>query len=128
MALPLEQVAQRSELDPITLVDPAGGACGVLEDTLRAKRLIETGGHELNSAHLSGFAYRTIREGASLLSAARWLAATRGYPALFVSVASPDADAMGAALAPCTPTMAPATVYGANLERSEYWNINTSEI
>jgi hypothetical protein len=89
---------------------------------------METGGREIFSAHLSGFAYRTIGEGASLLSAARRLARNEGHPALFVSVASPDADTIRAAVAPCVPTLATATVFGANLRASDYWNINTSEI
>jgi hypothetical protein len=128
LALPLENAAGRSEITPQALVNATGTACGVLEDTRRAKRLMETGGREIFSAHLSGFAYRTIGEGASLLSAARRLARNEGHPALFVSVASPDADAIRAAVAPCVPTLATATVFGANLRASDYWNINTSEI
>lgn len=128
LALPLETAALRSETEPCALANPADSACGVLEDTRRAKRLMETSGRELCSAHLSGFAYSNISDGAALLSAARGLAASRGYPALFVSVASPDAEAMQAALKPCKPTLATATIFGANLGAWHYWNINTSEI
>lgn len=128
MALPLEQAVLRSEIAPEPLMLAQGTACGVLEDTRRAKRLTEVGGRELVSAHLSAFAYREAQDGALLLRDACRRAAEQGFPALFASIASPDADAMLAALGPCKVTVAAATVYGANLGAHDRWNINTSEI
>ena len=48
---------ERSEMEPLWLMEPGGQACGRLEDTRRAKRLIADDGIEMRSAHLSCFAY-----------------------------------------------------------------------
>src|SRR5207253_2377216 len=53
----------RSEMAPVGLLLPDGGACGVLEDTRRAKRLLTRDGTELVSAHLSHFAYKSAGAG-----------------------------------------------------------------
>jgi hypothetical protein len=120
--------AERSETAPAWLMHPDGLACGLLEDTRRGKRLFADDGTEMCSAHLSCFAFRGPAAGAELLHAARRLAARRGFPALFVSVAEPDAEALGQALGPVERVTAPATVYGAGLPEGPAWNINTSEI
>jgi len=116
------------EFTPAWLLDPAGAACGRLEDTRRAKRLFGNDGSELVSAHLSCFAFSEVAAGAALLWAAARRAAGLGYPALFVAVAEPDAEAMLARLGNVRLTVAPATVYGAGLKAAIPWNINTAEI
>jgi len=60
--------AERSETSPLWLLEPDGSACGRLEDTRRAKRLIADDGVEMRSAHLSCFAYQDPRAGAVLFS------------------------------------------------------------
>ncbi len=119
---------ERSEIRPGWLVAPSGDACGRLEDTRRAKRLITDDGGEMISAHLSCFAYTKIDAGAALLRYALLLATDLGFPALFVAVPRPDADAFRAALAGIEIIDAPATVYGAGFEPGVLWNINTAEI
>jgi hypothetical protein len=117
----------RSQIKPLWIISPDGSACGMLEDTRKAKRLITGDGSELLSAHLSCFAYSTIRAGAQLIAIARGLIAGLGFPALFVAVAQPEAREFRESLPNMEITAAPATVYGAGLATG-IWNINTSEI
>jgi hypothetical protein len=123
----LGQPALRSQITPVWLVHPDGSACGLLEDTRKAKRLISDDGQELLSAHLSCFAYNSVSAAAELLRVALIEAARSNLPALFVAV--PDAEV--AALCRSVPSLniltAPATVYGAGLPPG-LWNINSSEI
>lgn len=120
--------AERSETEPLWLMTADGRACGRLEDTLRAKRLIADNGEEMRSAHMSCFGYQDPRAGAQLLHVASRFAADRGFPALFVAVAAPEAEAFCLALSDVEVVVAPATVFGAGLEPGPLWNINTAEI
>lgn len=119
---------ERSESTPLGLILPSGKACGVLEDTRRAKRLIDSTGAEMQSAHLSAFAYQDLDSALQLLQLARWFAAERGFPALFVAVPEPRAGALIEALGDALLAVAPATVFGAGLSPGMLWHINTSEI
>ena len=118
----------RSEMGPLWLVHGDGAACGRLEDTRRAKRLIDRDGIEMMSAHLAYFAWRTAGAAAELIHAARSEAAKRGMPALFVAVADVDLMQLESALGDIDKIVAPATVYGAGLPKGHAWNINSSEI
>ena len=118
---------ERSQMAPLWLVTDDGRACGRLEDTRRAKRLIGDDGAELNSAHLSCFTFSDTQAGAELLQAARSHTARLGFPALFTAVAPADAAPLCAGLEEKDVVTAPATVYGAGL-RPGPWNINTAEI
>jgi hypothetical protein len=120
--------AVRSEMVPLGLVLPGGGACGVLEDTRRAKRLLTPDGTELLSAHLSYFAYTSAADGAVLLRDALARCGRLGFPALFVAVPERDAEGLRRALNRDDPVPAPATVYGHGLPAGADWNINTAEI
>jgi hypothetical protein len=115
-------------MEPLWLMEPGGRACGRLEDTRRAKRLIADDGVEMRSAHLSCFAYENPGAGVELVGVALGHAARRGLPALFVSVASPEAGDFCRLLEGRGAVLAPATVYGAGLEPGPAWNINTAEI
>jgi hypothetical protein len=119
---------ERSEHAPEWLLHPERMACGLLEDTRRAKRLIADDGSEMCSMHLSHFAYRTVEAGAELLEVALSRTARLDVPALFVSVAVRDVDDLCWALGGIEAVAAPATVYGAGLSMEPEWNINTSEI
>ncbi len=118
----------RSEMPPTWLIHPQGLACGLVEDTRLAKRLHADDGRELQSAHLSYFAFRTPAAGKELLDAALGHAERWGHPALFVSVASQDVDELGAVLGTRERVAAPATVYGGGLDDGAAWNVNTAEI
>ena len=123
-ACPGGNPAERSEMSPLWLMDPEGGACGRLEDTRRAKRLIADDGVEMQSAHLSCFAYDDVDAGVALIRVALHHAAERGMPALFVAVPSGEAPAF----ARLDAVLAPATIYGTGLDPGLPWNINTAEI
>jgi hypothetical protein len=128
-ACPSGNPQERSSIEPVWLMRPDGSACGCLEDTRRAKRLI-TGNEEMGSAHLSCFAFRDARAGADLLRAALGRAAALGFPALFVSVAARDADGLESALKDVQGVRAPATVFGHNTSAvaDSDWSVNSSEI
>jgi hypothetical protein len=117
----------RSEMPPTWLLHPDGLACGQVEDTRHAKRLLSDEG-ELRSAHLSYFAWRTPAAGRELIDVALGQAARWGHPALFFAVAREDAAAFAPALAGLDGVEATATVYGGGLEEGPAWNINTAEI
>jgi hypothetical protein len=118
----------RSEMEPVWLMEPGGRACGRLEDTRRAKRLITEDGAEMRSAHLSCFAYQDWAAGVQLLQAALRHAASRSFPALFVAIPAPEAEAFCQALAGMEGVVAPATVFGTGLEPGPFWKVNTAEI
>jgi hypothetical protein len=123
-AFPVEDATLRSEMMPVPLVHP-GGACGLLEDTRRAKRLFAETGQELLSAHLSAFAFSNVQAGAALLASAMRVAREAKFDAVFVSVPG-DATELMKAL-PAKAQVATATIYAANLAPGT-WNVNTAEI
>jgi hypothetical protein len=127
-ACPGGNPAERSEMEPLWLLEPGGRACGRLEDTHRAKRLITDDGLEMRSAHLSCFAYQDVSAGVKLLRVALGHAARRGLPALFLAVAASEAKGFGQPLEELGPVLAPATIFGAGLQSGPFWNINTAEI
>jgi hypothetical protein len=119
---------ERSFMEPLWLMEPGGQACGRLEDTRRAKRLIADDGVEMQSAHLSCFAYHHPGAGVELLHVALQQAAARGLPALFVAVPAGEAEEFFRPLAGLEVVQAPATIYGTGLKIGSPWNINTAEI
>jgi hypothetical protein len=120
--------AERSAMEPRWLVHPEGLACGRLEDTRLAKRLIANDGIEMQSAHLACFAWRAPEAAAQLMRAARRHAAQAGLPSLFVALAEKDMEAVGPSLVSLEKVVAPATIYGVGLQSGQTWNINSSEI
>lgn len=126
-ASPVITPAERSEMTPVWFVTPDGSACGLLEDTRKAKRLISNDGSEMLSAHLSCFACKDVAAGTRLVRVALNRSLRSGFPALFVSVPETDGPPFQAALSQFAVHPAPATVYGTGLEPG-LWNINTAEI
>ncbi len=120
--------AERSGIVPEWIASADGDACGRLEDTRQAKRLIADDGAELCSAHLGCFAWRSSAAAMSVMSAARRRASRLGLPAVFVAVDSADAAELGAAAGGPSVTVAGATVYGVNLPAGLRWSISSSEI
>jgi hypothetical protein len=119
---------ERSTFDPQWLCLESGLACGMLEDTGKAKRLFEVGGGELRSAHVSYFAFAQPNDGARLLMQAAERAAAMEYPALFCAVPLGRAESLMEALGSVACKVAPATVYGAGMASGRTWHLNTSEI
>jgi hypothetical protein len=104
-----------------------GSACGMLEDTRKAKRLILLDGSELLSAHLSCFAYSDVSAGAELVRAALTHAGNLGFPALFVGVPALETGLLCHHWRDLETLVAPAVVYGVGFSPG-LWNVNTSEI
>jgi len=125
-ACPSGAAEKRSQITPFWM-NPDGSACGMLEDTRKAKRLIAGDGAELLSAHLSCFAYSAVSAGAELIAVALQKAVRLGLPALFVSAAEPDARELRQSLPKFEVLAASAIVYGTGLKTGA-WNINSSEI
>jgi hypothetical protein len=119
---------ERSQMTPQWLLHPGGRACGLVEDTRKAKRLWTDEGSELRSGHLSYFAFSNVDAAVELLQEARQRVARAGHPALFVAVAPHDHPELAKALNEPDTVLAPATIYGGGLDDGAAWNINTSEI
>jgi hypothetical protein len=118
----------RSDIEPIWLLASNGQACGMLEDTRKAKRLISNEGNEICNAHLSYFAFRDLHSAVELLKAACHLATKNRYSGLFVAIAESDVNQFFYLLNGWDILVAPATVYGIGFETNFSWNINTAEI
>ena len=120
----------RSKFKPLPLISKDGSACALLEDTMKAKRLISSSGDELLSAHLSSFAFDAKRpQGAmEVMRTALSCAAQRGFPAMFVAVDVTLATELHDQLATLNAVRAPANVYGVSLENHQPWLVNTAEI
>ncbi len=120
--------ALRSVLEPRPLVLADGAACGVLEDTRRAKRLLVDGQGELVSAHLSRFGWAHARAAAELVRDAAAMAATLGFPAVFVSVPAEDAREILTRLNRQRVAVADAAVHAHGFPRGPQWHVNTADI
>ena len=122
--------SMRSAHEPAYLLSPESTACGILEDTMRAKRLFASNGEEIASAHLSRFAFCAKRpdDALQLLREARGLAADWGFPALFVAIDEEQAQTLQPGLRELNPETARAFVYGLCLGKEPSWIINTTEI
>ena len=127
-ACPVAYASTRSRMARCWLVDPAGSACGCLEDTLRSKRLYDAAdGSELRSAHLSCFAYGSPVHGFGLLDTALGVATRHGLHHLFVAIPAVDAAVFAGHFGQRVDVVAPASVFGTGLAPGR-WNVNVSEI
>ncbi len=120
----------RSAMTPVGLLTPDRTACGVLEDTRLAKRLIGNDDAEMCSAHLSHFACTHPAAGLTVIREAMRRTAQGGNAsALFVSIPASD-EALLQLLRAAQPELvdAPATIFGAGLPSDCAWNVSTSEI
>ncbi|MBI5245967.1 MAG: hypothetical protein HY923_02205 [Elusimicrobia bacterium] len=113
--------ARRSSAPPRLLLGPGGAACGRLEDTREAKKLLRLNGTEIKAAHLASFAFRSARSGVAL---ARRAAALSGAERLFFCVPESRAAELAAELG----AGAPAAVYATGDWPAGDWIISSSEI
>ncbi len=104
------------------------GARGILVDTRLGKRLWQSDGHEMISAHLTGLIFESPQALSDLIVTAVKLAGKMGFPGLFISLPA-DNPALGAIIesAIVAPTIAKATVFGTGLPEGQ-WIVDTSEI
>ncbi len=119
----------RSEMTPVGLIDRGGAACGLLEDTLRGKRLFTDSDEELRSAHLSCFSWHDPQAAARLLESATHAACARGYPALFVSMPESRLTEILPLLRDTEALVAPAQIFSYGVAPAGMpWWIDTAEI
>lgn len=121
-------LVERSEMTPQWLCAPDGSACGRVEDTLLAKRLVTTVGVDLRTAHVSAFAWHEATAGAALLRQAAAVAAAQGHDGVFVALPVPDADRICIALQDHPYQRAAAGVYGAGAPASLRWLLDSAEM
>jgi len=118
----------RSHMAPCWLRDPLGRSCGLLEDTLRAKRLYDDAGGELLSAHLGRFAWRDAAAAVACLLQARRRAAALGRASLFCAIpAERTAELIALGLGSGL-TVAGATICASGLPDAQPWTIDTADI
>lgn len=117
----------RSELQPQSLA--TSQASGLLEDTRRGKRLVNSQGHEMRAAHLSRFVWEDAAAGATLLRHASARCHAAGIPTLFASVPRRfEADFLKQ-LPELEVQPAPATIYGSGFPPSGAdWRVDSAEI
>ena len=127
-ATPTPTPQGRSNISPIWLCSSKKSACGLLEDTRRAKRLFQSDGTELVSAHISCFAYNCVQDGVELIKKALTLCREQNIPALFFSIANNDLEYFRKNQALGNMILAPATIYGCGFPAEIPWNINTAEV
>lgn len=102
-------------------------ACGMLEDTRRAKRLYLETGEELLSAHLSYFAFDDINAARAVLEASLNSALLQKFPAMFVALSEAQHLFLAPFLKEFRYSTSPATVYATD-KKCALIPINTSEI
>ena len=115
-----------SEIQPCAL--EVNEARGILVDTRLGKRLWQSDGHEIVSAHLIDVVFESVKALSDLIVAAVELARITGFPGLFMSLPA-DHPALRAIIesAIVKPTVAQATVFGTGLPEGQ-WMVDTSEI
>lgn len=118
----------RSERPPVWLAARDGTACGRLEDTFRAKRLMLTGGGELRSSHLACFAWNRGEAAADLVVHALGLTHAAGCPALFFACPESDYPQLAPFLTGGNVQVTSASVFGLGPLPPAPWILHSSEI
>jgi len=121
-------VVERSRMTPQWFCAPDGSACGRVEDTALAKRLITTDDVDLQTAHVSAFAWNDVVNGATLLRQAAALAAIHGHEGVFVAIPAGEADGLCAALSDHPHQRATAGLYGAGAPPALRWLLDSAEM
>ncbi len=124
--LPIGRPAVRSRQTPAAFCLKNKKAVAILEDMLSAKRLFAENGQEIISGHLSSFQYDKPLDGVQLIQGILPEAMKKEYPALFVSIPMADLPVFQKYFSQAI--CAPAFIYGRNMEVSNRWQVNTSEI
>ncbi len=127
--------ATRSELVPVWLASADKQACGRLEDTLRAKKLMLGDAQYLKAAHLVDFTFAAIDSGMQVVNAALHKASELAYEYLIFAVDSKHAASFDLALSSGSVySKGGATVFATEKllpggsRQSGSWIINTAEV
>jgi hypothetical protein len=116
----------RSALEPLWFHSEAK-ACGMLEDTRKAKKLFLSAGEELISAHLSYFSFSDALSAADVLRQAILYAREQAYPAVFVALSTSQVELLQEALKNFSYQNLSATLYATNTI-CEHISVNTADI
>lgn len=122
----LARTELRSTIAPKWFISDKG-ACGMLEDTRRAKRLYIDTGEELVSAHLSYFFYKNAEAATAVLDQALHSASEQGFPAMFLALSDEQYQVLSPHLARFGFSVSKAAVYATDPLAAKT-PINTSEI
>jgi hypothetical protein len=123
----------RSGMTPQYLVAADGTACGCLEDTYEAKKLLLDSGGFFKAAHLARFAFASPQAGLDLVRTALSEAQSRGYEYLFFGVDTSLAPAFEQELGrSLNGSVGGATIFAseklAAANSSSPWIMSTSEV
>lgn len=118
----------RSKMASIWLGDNEGKACGKLEDTEYAKRLVSSDGQKLHSSHLSYFTFTDPEAGLALLLQAITLSSQLDFLYTFVAVNQTDFELLKPLMNDLIYDVAPATLYGNIHAKNLNLQLNTAEI
>jgi hypothetical protein len=123
----------RSRMVPLHLVAEDGAACGCLEDTYEAKKLLLNSGGFFKAAHLARFAFASPQAGLDLVRTALSEAQGRGYEYLFFGVDTSLAPAFEQELGrSLNGSVGGATIFAseklAATNSSSPWIMSTSEV
>lgn len=123
----------RSRMAPLHLVAADGTACGCLEDTYEAKKLLLNSGGFFKAAHLARFAFASPQAGLDLVRIALDEAQSRGYEYLFFGVDTSLAPAFEQELGrSLNGSVGGATIFAseklAATNSSSPWIMSTSEV
>jgi hypothetical protein len=102
-------------------------ACGMVEDTRRAKRLYLRDGAELKSAHLSNFRFKVAASGRAVLEAALYHARQNGFSGMFVALSPIQRQLIGTALEGLAYSETKAQLYATD-DIAKHIAVNTAEI
>lgn len=131
-AIDIGEPVARSMMPPLPVVvcSSGGQACGVVEDTRRAKRLLVAGEGELLVGHLSSFAFSCVKAAAELVENALSYAATHDVAAIFIPVPEQYSSTITSMLDSLGRryTIASASVFAVGLPGGGPWIVNSSEI
>ena len=122
----LAKTELRSTVPPQWFISDEG-ACGMLEDTRRAKRLYVDSGEELVSAHLSYFFFKNGVAATAILDQALHCAIEQNFPAMFVALSGEQYQALSPHLTRFGFSISKATIYATDPLAAKI-PINTSEI
>jgi len=129
MGLIVENPYLRSLASPIWLRSPQGDACGILEDTRKAKRLFRISDNkEIISTHLGQFTFSSPKAGAELIHQALHLTSKQGIPAMFLALPQDKADEISSLLMTNPEITTTIGVYGNGISKHNYWHVNSSEV
>ena len=118
----------RTQASPVWLVDEYTGACALLEDTRRAKKLYDRQQREYRYAHLTYLSYSEPEHIIPILPHACARSQTLGLSHIFVTVPDIHVSAIQSKLQDLEYSAYSASIYGVSLSENFPFLVNSSEI